>query len=134
MFTVLASFVLGVVSSTIVWFYIKPLSDVASCIQQVDTDLRYYRDVITSPGPNSHAASELDEASEALRMDGAELRAATNRVPFYSDVRHLAGLPSRGAIDESYRKLIGLSNGVYEEDANRTNTDWLDDVESELEL
>ncbi|MBP2250651.1 hypothetical protein J2754_000960 [Halarchaeum solikamskense] len=134
MFTVLASFVLGVVSSTIVWFYIKPLSDVASCIQQVDTDLRYYRDVITSPGPNSHTESTLNEASEALRMDGAELRAATNQVPFYSDVRHLAGLPPRDAIDESYRKLIGLSNGVYEEEVTETNTEWVDDVEEKLEL
>ncbi|MFC3476962.1 hypothetical protein [Halobacterium litoreum] len=129
----IASFALGLVSSTVVWFYFEPLSEVKNVISQTDADLQYYARVITSPGPENHGQAKLDEASEALRTDAAQLRAASNQVPKYRVARYVAGLPSRDSIDIAARKLMGLSNTVYADDHER-NTEWKEEIEDKLEL
>lgn len=115
----IASFALGLVSSSVVWFYFKPLSEVKSVISQTDADLQYYAHVISSPGPENHDQATLNEASESLRTDASQLRAASNQVLKYRWVRRIAGLPSRESIETAARTLIGLSNTVYEEEQVR---------------
>ncbi|MGB9965195.1 hypothetical protein [Halobacterium hubeiense] len=129
----IASFALGLVSSSVVWFYFKPLSGVKNAISQTDADVQYYAHVITSPGLEANNQSKLDEASEALRTDATQLRAAANQVPLYEWTRHMAGLPPRDSIDTAARKLIGLSNTVYEANQVR-NTEWKEEIEDELGL
>jgi len=115
----IASFALGLVSTSVIWFYFRPLSVVKSAISQTDADLRYYAHVITSPGPETNEQAVLDEASESLRTDAAQLRAASNQVPKYRLVRRVAGLPSRSSVDTAARKLIGLANAVHSENQPR---------------
>ncbi|WP_353634173.1 hypothetical protein ABSL23_13970 [Halobacterium sp. NMX12-1] len=129
----IASFALGLVSSSVVWFYFKPLFEVKSVISQTDADLQYYAHIVTSPGFEVNSQADLDEASEALRTDSTQLRAAANQVPMYRWTRRIGSLPPRDSIDAAARKLIGLSNTVYD-DTQVQNTEWKEEVEENLDL
>lgn len=115
--TVLAGVTVFVFGQIILKLFIDPVQQFKRTLGEITHALEYYADVFSNPGVGT--PERQHEANRKLRSLSAQLSADLRVIPFYSVAWRLFFLPSPAATIRARQNLIGLSNGVYRDQAGR---------------
>lgn len=93
---------------------LEPAVRARETIVRARTTLDYYADVWANPpAPRTEPNARQNEASQALRRMGGELRTIPSSVLGYTLIRRLLSLPPREQLNVTATGFIGLSNNLY---------------------
>lgn len=122
--TELLVFILGIVASTIGYgainFAVSPIVALRKLSQEIGAELKYYSDILNSPGCSAERANE---ASSKLRRLGVMLEEAYFNIP--TPCRNIMSpskyVPGDAKISEAVNLLNQLSYSVHESNSNPDN-------------
>jgi len=114
--TIVGGTVVYVLGHFLVTLFVEPIHRLRSLIGEIADSLVFYANVYSNPG--SGQGEIMDEASEVLRRQAAQLRARAHSVPLYSLWSLMKLVRKRTDIEEASRELIGLSNSIHRSEPN----------------
>ncbi|MDO8788792.1 MAG: hypothetical protein Q7J42_12040 [Sulfuritalea sp.] len=114
--TVVTGVITFVVGQLIVKLVIEPVQELKRTIGQISHSLIEHANVYQNPGLRSEEIQS--ETSTHLRRLSSQLQAHLYLVPAYSITAWVFRLPSKGALLEASKCLIGLSNSVFRDSGN----------------
>ncbi|MBP9761787.1 hypothetical protein KBD11_01835 [Candidatus Saccharibacteria bacterium] len=91
-------------------FVFGPLFRYKECVGKIRNRLKYYANVLTSPGVNLDSAQESSKACRELSCD---LEESYYSIAFRTVLGKLSIIPAERNISESAKNLIYLSNASY---------------------
>lgn len=109
--TIVGGVIVYALGCLVVALFVEPVHRLRSLIGEIADSLVFYAHVIANPG--IPPKKKMDEASEALRRQAAQLRARAYSVPGYWFWVSIKLVPQKMNIQEASRELIFLSNSVY---------------------
>ena len=116
--TLIAVFVVLLVSQFVSEGIIKPYVDYRKVLADVSYTLIYYANIIIST-PAGSKRDEQAEISERLRQLSARLRAAVTALPFHELMRLFRLVPAQDRIHDAATRLIRISNLLLETEQKR---------------
>jgi hypothetical protein len=116
--TLIAVFVVLLVSQFAAEGVIKPYVEYRKVLADVSFTLIYYANLIVST-PAHSKREEQAEISERLRQLSARLRSAITALPFHELMRMLRLVPSQDTIHDAAARLIRMSNLLLETEQKR---------------
>ncbi|KKR13751.1 MAG: hypothetical protein UT42_C0039G0006 [Candidatus Falkowbacteria bacterium GW2011_GWA2_39_24] len=130
--TVISGVLVFVISQIISKFFLEPIQKYKAIIGKIDNKLKFYANIITSPGITSEMAQPQKdkylECSKVLRDLSCELEENYKQIPFVRIVK------LREEISEVAHCLIGLSNGIFNFEDRRNNDDLIKRVRENLNI
>lgn len=96
--------------------FVEPIHRLRSLIGEIADSLVFYANVYSNPG--SGKMERMDEASEVLRRQAAQLRARAHSIPGYVFWVFTGLVREKAEIKEASAELIGLSNSVHRSEPN----------------
>lgn len=95
----------------LVVLFVDPIHRLRSIIGEIADSLIFYASMFSNPG--QLPTEKIDEASETLRRQSAQLRSRANSIPWYGLWAILKLVREDTKIKEAAKELMGLSNTVY---------------------
>ena len=102
---------LGIIGWIIIQFIFTPIMKYKAERNNISELLTFYAHFMTSLG-----CADTSEASDKFRVARATLETAINNIPAYSVYSFLHLLPEKKQLQEVYKALIFISNGIPQTD------------------
>lgn len=130
----LLTFFLGVIVAVAGYimsnFLLKPIQDYKKIIGKVGYKLTYYVHIITSPQSGDLA----DEASLVLRDLACDLERKYCLIILLPIFNKLGIVPNQAQLIDAKKKIIFLSNSVFDGESSKENRNALDDIFTSLKI
>ncbi len=129
--TVLGGAALLVVGQVIIRFYVDPLIEQKKAIAQVHNALRFYSNIITSPGVVDQ--EQRSELTSVLRQTSVSLQVSTHSIPTYRVFEALHLVPTLSQIRVASTEIMALSISLRQGE-ELANLDRIQSVLARLRL